>query len=160
METRVTYDWHTVNSNVAIWARDKDEVEEQDYQNFYHAISKTPGDSLSHIHFKAEGEVEFKSLLFVPETAGTLYDDYHNMKAGIRLYVRKVSRHCTPHHPTSVIIVSACRSYSKQRNELPIANAKTRTPPTPRCSSRTTSKISSLGTLTSSAEWWTATTYR
>lgn len=93
METRVTYDWHTVNSNVAIWARDKDEVEEQDYQNFYHAISKTPGDALSHIHFKAEGEVEFKSLLFVPEAAGSLYDDYHNLKAGIRLYVRKVSRH-------------------------------------------------------------------
>ena len=118
METRVTYDWHTVNSNVAIWARDKDEVEEQDYQNFYHAISKTPGDAISHIHFKAEGEVEFKSLLFVPETAGTLYDDYHNMKAGIRLYVRKVSRHVvvhtTPHHTTSVIIVSACRSYNKQ----------------------------------------------
>lgn len=90
METRVTYDWHTVNSNVAIWARDKDEVEEQDYQNFYHAISKTPGDALSHIHFKAEGEVEFKSLLFVPEAAGSLYDDYHNLKAGIRLYVRKV----------------------------------------------------------------------
>jgi len=115
METRVTYDWHTVNSNVAIWARDKDDVVEQDYQNFYHAISKTPGDALSHIHFKAEGEVEFKSLLFVPEAAGTLYDDYHNMKAGIRLYVRKVSRHViVTIISVTMFIMSPCPSCVKK----------------------------------------------
>ena len=90
MGTKVSYEWQTVNSNVAIWARDKEEVTEDEYNNFYRAISPGQGDSQAHIHFKAEGEVEFKSILFVPEAAGDLYDDYHNRKAGIRLYVRKV----------------------------------------------------------------------
>merc|ERR1711871_1258247 len=89
-ETITTYDWHRVNSNVAIWARDKDDVTEEEYQSFFRAISKSSGDSMSHIHFKAEGEVEFKSILYVSDSADGLYEDYHNRKAGIRLYVRKV----------------------------------------------------------------------
>jgi len=89
-ETITTYDWHRINSNVAIWARDKDEVTEEEYQSFFRAISKSSGDAMSHIHFKAEGEVEFKSILYVSDSADGLYEDYHNRKAGIRLYVRKV----------------------------------------------------------------------
>lgn len=42
------------------------------------------------MHFKAEGEVEFKSILFVPKEIPNLYDNYKSVKAGIRLYVRKV----------------------------------------------------------------------
>lgn len=92
------WDWHRVNSNVAIWSRDKDEVTDEEYHNFYTAISSKVQDGVSStdnepatwIHFKAEGEVEFKSILFVPSKAGNLYDDYSNRKAGIRLYVRKV----------------------------------------------------------------------
>jgi HSP90 family molecular chaperone len=34
------WDWHRVNSNVAIWARDKDEITDADYQNFFKAICK------------------------------------------------------------------------------------------------------------------------
>merc|ERR1712070_1042629 len=44
----------------------------------------------AHIHFKAEGEVEFKSILYVGDSADGIYEDYHNTNAGIRLYVRKV----------------------------------------------------------------------
>merc|ERR1712196_23103 len=89
-ETITTYDWHRVNSNVAIWARDKEDVTEDEYNSFFRAISKSSGDAMSHIHFKAEGEVEFKSILFAPKEAFNLYDDYSNQEAGIRLYVRKV----------------------------------------------------------------------
>jgi len=84
------WDWHRVNSNVAIWSRDKDEVTDEEYNNFYKSISKDTEDARTWIHFKAEGEVEFKSLLFVPSAARGLYEDYQNRKAGIRLYVRKV----------------------------------------------------------------------
>lgn len=55
------------------------------------AISKETADARTWIHFRAEGEVEFKSILFVPDSNVGLYDDYSNKKAGVRLYVRKVS---------------------------------------------------------------------
>lgn len=82
--------WHRVNNNVAIWARDKEDVTDDDYQKFFKTISKDPTDASTWIHFKAEGEVEFKSILFAPKEAFSLYDDYSNQQAGIRLYVRKV----------------------------------------------------------------------
>jgi len=82
--------WDRVNSNVAIWSRDKEDVTDEEYQNFFKAIVKEPGDALTWIHFRAEGEVEFKSILFVPKETAGLYDDYSGRKAGVRLYVRKV----------------------------------------------------------------------
>merc|ERR1711871_34043 len=79
-----------VNNNVAIWAREKEDVTDDEYQKFFKSISKDPTEASTWIHFKAEGEVEFKSILFVPDSAGMLYDQYHGQQAGVRLYVRKV----------------------------------------------------------------------
>jgi len=84
------WDYHRLNGNVAIWSRDKDEITTEEYQKFYKVISKDTSDAADWIHFKAEGEVEFKSIIFIPQDAGTLYDDYNNRKAGMKLYVRKV----------------------------------------------------------------------
>lgn len=84
------WDWHRMNGNVAIWSRDKDEITNEEYQKFFRVISKDPTDASTWIHFKAEGEVEFKSILYVPEEALNLYDEYSNRKPGIRLYVKKV----------------------------------------------------------------------
>lgn len=84
------WDWEVLNGNVAIWARDKDEITDEEYQKFYKVISGDHQDAKSWIHFKAEGEVEFKSILYIPEEAGDLYNDYSNRKPGIRLYVKKV----------------------------------------------------------------------
>ena len=49
--------WHRVNTNVAIWSREKEEITDEEYQKFYKAISKETVDAQSWIHFKAEGEV-------------------------------------------------------------------------------------------------------
>lgn len=85
------WDWEKVNGNVAIWSRDKDEITDEEYQKFYRVVSKdATTDAHSWIHFKAEGEVEFKSILYIPNDANNLYDEYSNTKAGVRLYVRKV----------------------------------------------------------------------
>jgi heat shock protein beta len=84
------WDWHRINSNVAIWAREKEDITDEEYENFYKSISNDASSAATWIHFKAEGEVEFKSILYVPDSAMNLYDDYNNRKAGIRLYVRKV----------------------------------------------------------------------
>ena len=51
------------------------------------------GDSgaLSHAHFKAEGDVEFRSILFIPPKAPwDFYDNYYSRKAAVKLYVRRV----------------------------------------------------------------------
>eukprot|EP00981_Chlorochromonas_danica_P004225 scaffold857_cov152-Ochromonas_danica.AAC.8 len=84
------WDFERMNGNVAIWSRDKDEITEEEYQNFFKVISKDATDAQTWIHFKAEGEVEFRSILYVPSEAHNLYDEYNNRKPGIRLYVRKV----------------------------------------------------------------------
>lgn len=84
------WDWHHVNNNVAIWARDSSEVEDEEYKNFYKSIAKDHTQAQTWIHFKAEGEVEFRGILFVPDDASGLYDSYNEKQAGIRLYVRKV----------------------------------------------------------------------
>lgn len=58
-----------MNDNKAIWLRDKADVEEAEYNKFFQAITRTGEDPLEYIHFKAEGEVEFKSILFTPKKA-------------------------------------------------------------------------------------------
>jgi heat shock protein beta len=85
-----TWDWAVLNGDVAIWARDQKEITDEEYQKFYKVISTDTADAKTWIHFKAEGEVEFKSILYIPEDAGNLYEDYTNRKAGVRLYVKKV----------------------------------------------------------------------
>merc|ERR1712159_618606 len=85
--TVTNWDWSQVNSESAIWARDASEVEDDEYKSF----SKDTADPTTWIHFKAEGEVEFKSILFVPgRVPFDMYDSYHNKNAQLRLYVRKV----------------------------------------------------------------------
>jgi len=83
------WDWHRMNDNVAIWSRDKESITDEEYQKFFKVIAKE-GEAKTWIHFKAEGDVEFKSILYIPKESGTLYDDYASKKAGVRLYVRKV----------------------------------------------------------------------
>lgn len=85
------WEYHRMNDNTAIWARDKDEITDEEYQNFFKVIAKdASGEASSWIHFKAEGEVEFKSIIYVPKEANNLYDEYQTKKPGMRLYVRKV----------------------------------------------------------------------
>lgn len=89
-ETVTSWDWHHVNNNVAIWSRDTTEISDEEYKNFYSSLTKDSTEASSWIHFKAEGEVEFKGILYVPNDPLSLYDDYANKDAGVRLYVRKV----------------------------------------------------------------------
>ena len=84
------WDWHRLNGNVAIWSREKESITDEEYQKFYKVISKDPADALTWIHFKAEGEIEFKSILYVSTEAANLYENYNERKPGVRLYVRKV----------------------------------------------------------------------
>ncbi len=82
-ETITKLVWERVNNNVAIWARPQSEVTDDEYASFYKAFTKETAAPNTWIHFKAEGEMEFKSILFVPSDApADLYDTYYSELLG------------------------------------------------------------------------------
>jgi len=85
------WDWKRLNDNKAIWLRSPSEVEESEYNKFYQALARDSSDPLTYSHFKAEGDVEFKAILFIPESAPSdYYDSYYNRPSALKLYVRRV----------------------------------------------------------------------
>lgn len=86
-------EWDLLNDSKAIWLRSPKDVSEDEYSKFYKAVSKDYGEALGHVHFKAEGDVEFKAVLFVPKTVPhEFYDKYYEKgsKGALKLYVRRV----------------------------------------------------------------------
>eukprot|EP00268_Persea_americana_P025146 TRINITY_DN244_c0_g1_i3.p1 TRINITY_DN244_c0_g1~~TRINITY_DN244_c0_g1_i3.p1 ORF type:complete len:818 (+),score=225.71 TRINITY_DN244_c0_g1_i3:130-2583(+) len=89
-----TYEWEVLNDVKAIWLRSPKEVTDEEYTKFYHTLAKDFSDEkpLAWSHFTAEGDVEFKAVLFVPPKAPhDLYESYYNtQKSNLKLYVRRV----------------------------------------------------------------------
>jgi len=84
-------EWQLLNDNKAIWLRPSTEVSDADYAAFYKALSKDSEAPLAHSHFKAEGDVEFKAVLFVPRKAEPgHYENYYAKASALKLYVRRV----------------------------------------------------------------------
>jgi molecular chaperone HtpG len=79
----------TLNSRKAIWMKDKSDIKDEEYKEFYKHISHDFNDPLDYIHFKAEGTLEFTALLYIPSKKpfDIYYKDY---KMGPSLYVKKV----------------------------------------------------------------------
>jgi heat shock protein beta len=85
------WDWELINDNKALWLRSKEDIEEEDYSKFYKSLAKDYDDPLTHIHFQAEGEVEFKSILFIPKHAPMdMFENYYQRSSSLKLYVRRV----------------------------------------------------------------------
>merc|ERR1712238_210330 len=88
---KTVYEWEQVNTQKAIWMRAKEDVTEEEYSEFYKSISKDYLDPLAYTHFNAEGEIEFKSILFLPKKAPfDMMDNYHTKKSEVKLFVRRV----------------------------------------------------------------------
>merc|ERR1719161_1314335 len=88
---KTVYEWEQVNTQKAIWLRAKEDVTEEEYNEFYKSISKDYLDPLAYTHFNAEGEIEFKSVLFLPKKAPfDMMDNYWTKRSEIKLYVRRV----------------------------------------------------------------------
>ena len=79
----------TVNTASALWTRNKAEITEEQYKEFYHHISKNFDDPWLTLHFKAEGSIEYNALLYIPSTAP--YDLFQpDRQQSLKLYVNKV----------------------------------------------------------------------
>jgi molecular chaperone HtpG len=78
-----------VNTASALWKRPKDELKDEDYKEFYQAISHETDDPLSWVHTHAEGALQYTTLFFIPSKAP--FDMFRvDYKAGVKLYVRRV----------------------------------------------------------------------
>ncbi len=79
----------TVNSASALWTKSKDEISEEDYNEFYKHVGHDFQDPLTHVHSKVEGTNEYTLLLYVPARAPfDMWD--RDAKHGVKLYIRKV----------------------------------------------------------------------
>merc|ERR1711862_910577 len=88
---KTVFEWEQVNTQKAIWLRAKEDVTEEEYNEFYKTVSKDYLDPLAYTHFNAEGEIEFKSVLYLPKKAPfDQMDNYWTKKSEIKLYVRRV----------------------------------------------------------------------
>lgn len=92
MKDVITHSWEKANADAAIWNRSKDEVEDEEYQEFFQLISKTQTNATAWSHFDAEGNISFKSLVYMPtEVPDSLKSgDLSAAASRLKLYVRKV----------------------------------------------------------------------
>ncbi len=78
-----------VNTAAALWAREKSDISDEEYNEFYKHVSLDFADPLSWIHSRVEGNQSYTSLLYVPTNPPfDLFDRDH--KRGIKLYVKRI----------------------------------------------------------------------
>jgi len=88
---KTVWDWQLMNESKPIWTKKTDEVSESEYEEFYKSLTKDTNPSLAHIHFTAEGEITFHSLLYVPsKQQNEQFQKYGTKMDFIKLYVRRV----------------------------------------------------------------------
>ena len=88
-----TEGYEQMNTNKPIWLRSPSDVTEEEYKDFYQSAFRASYDEpLAHTHFSLEGQIECKSILYIPgmlpfELSRDMFDDDSR---NIRLYVKRV----------------------------------------------------------------------
>lgn len=78
-----------VNSSSALWTRQKSEISEEQYREFYHHVGHTADEPFLTLHNKVEGKLSYTNLLFVPSLQP--FDLFHpDRRRRVKLYVRRV----------------------------------------------------------------------
>ena len=82
-------EWETINKANALWTRNRNEIKEEEYQEFYKHVAHDYEAPLDWSHNKVEGKQEYTSLLFIPKRAP--FDLYQReAPRGVKLYVQRV----------------------------------------------------------------------
>lgn len=85
----ITMKDETLNSQKALWLKNPNEVTTDEYTEFYKHLSHDWEAPQKHLHYKAEGTMEFQSLLFIPANKPWNYQ-YREYEFGLSLYIKRV----------------------------------------------------------------------
>ena len=89
-ESKVEEEKENNHSQKAIWLRPKKDIKKKEYNEFYKHLSHDMNDPAETIHYNAEGAIEFKALLFIPEKRPFDLMMNNDPKAHLNLYVRSI----------------------------------------------------------------------
>ncbi|MCW8891247.1 MAG: molecular chaperone HtpG, partial [Sedimenticola sp.] len=82
-------EWEQVNKGTALWMRNKSDIKDDEYNEFYKHIAHDFEDPLAHVHNRVEGTNEYSTLMYIPGRAP--FDLWErDQKHGVKLYVRRV----------------------------------------------------------------------
>ncbi|KZN57462.1 molecular chaperone HtpG [Pseudoalteromonas luteoviolacea] len=82
-------EWEAINRATALWTRDKSEISEDEYKEFYKHVGHDWEEPLTWAHNKVEGKTEYTSLLYIPKKAP--FDLWNrDRQTGLKLYVQRV----------------------------------------------------------------------
>ncbi|MCT6854794.1 MAG: molecular chaperone HtpG [Bombella apis] len=80
----------TINEGKALWLRPKSEITSEDYTEFYRHTARAFDEPYATLHWKAEGTVEFASLLFLPGARPFDFMEQSSRESRIHLHVRRM----------------------------------------------------------------------
>merc|ERR1712142_556541 len=103
---KTVWDWELLNGAKPIWLRKQKEVTDEEYEEFYKAITKESDKPLAKTHFVAEGEVTFKSILFVPTSSPSdMFSDYGTTRTDQTVRSKGLHHGRLSRHDAQVLVI-------------------------------------------------------